>query len=570
MSVVSGRIQATFCKTFVDELLLNGVRNVVLCPGSRSTPLAVAAAESELRVHVRLDERSAGFFALGLAKSITEPVLVVVTSGTAVAELLPSVVEANLEGVPLIVATADRPPELHNIGSAQTIDQEGIFGSHVVFTSNPGVVNRWPLERWRPMTSRLVLEAQGSSGRRGPVHLNLPFVDPLVAEADPIPAAQRAGQPHFEFVANSGLPGRLPAVSERTVVIAGLGCGSTGALLDGASTGGWPVVADSRSGCRSGHPNVVVAADAILRSELAEQELAPEVIVLLGAPPASKTVNEWVARCAVDGAAVVVVGSQGPAQHPLQTSAVFIPGDGGEILEILASNAPRASTEWLALWQGAEHAAQSILEAACDDQHFDEPGVARWLTASLDGAVIVSSSSMPIRDLEWFGTSRQGTPLVFSNRGANGIDGVLSTAMGIATGIQQAVVALVGDLTFFHDLSSLVDGVEETASLLIVVVDNNGGGIFSFLPQHSLVAHERFEQLFGTPRTPSVSAVARGFGFAVEEVRDFVEFERAVREMAGSPGINVVVAKMPSRDQNVLRHEDLNRQIKEAVEQKLQ
>jgi len=571
MSVAISSRQATFCATFVDELLASGVTDAVLCPGSRSTPLALAIEASDLRLHVRLDERSAGFFAQGLARIAERPVLVVVTSGTAAAELLPAVVEAYLDHVPLVIATADRPPELHEIGAPQTIRQRDLYGAHVRLALDPGPVHALDEREWRPLASRAALEASGVLGRPGPVHLNLAFVEPLLGEVGALPP-RRAGErgwyeadvtPHSVELAGS-------TSAHRTVVIAGQGIGRPGVLLDAARQLNWPVIADPRSGCRQSDEVVIAAADSFLRETAVRETLAAERLVLAGAPPASKVLGELITDAARGGAEILVLGDDGPARHPQRTAATFVRGEPAALVAAMASGEAPAPPAWLDRWRHADAAAQGALERALEAQRLSEPMVARILSKSLSGTeVLVCSSSMPIRDLEWFGAVTDDPARVVANRGANGIDGVVSTSMGVASGHAGATVCLVGDLAFLHDVSALVDQLSAAASLTLVVLNNGGGGIFSFLPQQTAVDHGRFEQLFATPPTVSVDEVARGFGLATRVVSTRDELEGVLSESRATSGVTVVIAEVPDRTENVEIHESLHAAIGAAVSQAL-
>jgi len=564
------RTQAAFCATFVDELILNGVTNAVICPGSRSTPLVLAVAESSMAIHVRLDERSAGFFAIGVARATSTPVLVVVTSGTAVAELHAAVVEAHLDHVPLIIATADRPGELHEIGAPQTFRQRGIFADHVSFAVDPGPCHAFPRGDWRSLASRLAVEAMGISGIPGPVHVNLAFSEPLLAKPDEIPEPRRAGRPCFSMSGGAHLEAlEARSGAPRVVVVAGNGVADPVGFLDAARRVGWPVLADPRSGCRLSNPLVVAAADGILRDASAASLLTPDVVVVAGAPPASKVVTEWLQRCADEGTEIVALGLDGPARFPFRTEARFLIASVDEGLRALADAWAPAPSEWAERWAQAERAAQAAIDSVLDREQLTEPGVARILSRSApSGTSVVVSSSMPIRDLEWFGSARPDVLRVHANRGANGIDGVVSTAMGVASA-GGGVVALVGDLAFFHDVSALVDGIEDDASLLIVVIDNDGGGIFSFLPQRDALDSDRFERLFGTPRRPSVAEVVHGFRVPVTTVSTKEALGDALDAQVGVPGLRVVVVDAPSRDENVSVHAEINAVVARAVRERL-
>ena len=570
MSVATGARQAAFCDTLVDELIRAGVREAVICPGSRSTPMTLAVARSSLRAHVRLDERSAGFFALGLAKRSGRPSLLVVTSGTAAAELHAAVAEASLDDVPIIVVTADRPPELHHIGSPQTIPQSAMFGPLARFSFDPGPAASLPRSSWRPIASRLVAEAAGWIGAPGPVHANLGFVDPLVGVADEAPPGRPAGEPWFTATDVGTVVGPDSfglLAGRRGVIVAGRGCGEDRLILAGAATLGWPVIADPRSGLRKEGSGVVTSADSLLRSARVAECLAPEVIVLAGAPPASKVVGEWISRCSQGGARIVVVGEHGPARHPSRTPADFVVSRPASFFAALDALDLAPVDGWSERWRTLDARADEVIAQLLATDALTEPGVARLVASAVPpGTTIVASSSMPLRDLEWFGGAIAGDAEVLANRGANGIDGVVSTALGAASVAEGPVVALVGDLAFFHDASALVDGLEGGSRAVIVVVDNHGGGIFSFLPQRGLLAGEEFERFFGTPRRAKVAEVARGFGVNCTEVATAPELSEAIRKGLATDGITVVVARVGARDANVAFHDLLNEEVAKAAE----
>lgn len=567
MSVASGETQAAFCDTLVDELVRAGVTDAVICPGSRSTPLTLAIARSSLTPHVRLDERSASFFALGLAKRTRRAVVTVVTSGTAAAELHAAVAEASLDDVPLVVITADRPPELHDIGAPQTIPQGGMFGPLPRFSFDPGAVVALPVTAWRSIANRLVIEAMGVTGPPGPVHANLGFVEPLVASPGALPPGRPDGQPW-------GLVERPDSVSvglleelagRRGVIVAGFGCGSAPHVVAAAAELGWPVFADPRSGLRAPGSGAIFYADGILRTDLA-RDLRPEVIIVAGAPPASKVLNEWISTSSDEGATIVRLGLHGPARHASRAGAVFVVGPPDALWRSISSSVGAAPEEWLRTWQLFADAADAAVKGFVATAPLSEPGVARTVASHLHPATtLVVSSSMPLRDLEWFGGSITTGIDVLSNRGANGIDGVVSTALGAASSGEGSVVALVGDLAFLHDVSALVDGLEGDDSCVVVVVDNGGGGIFSFLPQREALSEGTFESYFGTPRRPSIAAVAAGFGHAVASVGSNEELAQVLDSSIGKPGIKVVVCELSSRDENVVVHEQLNKAIAHAV-----
>lgn len=568
MSVASGETQAAFCDTLVDELIRGGVTDAVICPGSRSTPLTLAIARSELVAHVRLDERSASFFALGMAKRTQRAVILVVTSGTAAAELHAAVAEASLDDVPLVVVTADRPPELHDIGAPQTIPQGGIFGSLPRYSFDPGSVVALPPRAWRSIANRLVVEAIGVSGPPGPVHANLGFVEPLVAPPSEGPPGRPDGQPWgvVEDLGGIRSDGFVEMDRRRGIIVAGAGCGSASLVLEAGATLGWPVLADPRSGLRWPGSGVVRYADGILRTHKAD-DLRPEVILLAGAPPASKVLTEWISASAEVGATVLRLGLHGPRRHASRAAARFLVGPPDVLWRSITASGGAIPSGWRESWLALDEAAEIAVEHVVATQPLCEPGVARTVASSLSSATtLVASSSMPLRDLEWFGGAVAAGAQVLSNRGANGIDGVVSTALGVASSGNGPVVGLVGDLAFLHDVSALVDGLEGDASCVLVVVDNGGGGIFSFLPQRAALSDDDFESYFGTPRRPSVAAVAAGFGHDVASVASSQELEQALASSIGMAGITVIVCELPGRDDNVLVHDQINEAIAHALE----
>ena len=484
-------VQATFCATLVDEWIELGVRHAVVAPGSRSTPMALAIADRvELAVHVVHDERAAAFVALGLGLD-GSPALLLCTSGTAAANFFPAVVEAGLSEVPMIVLTADRPEELRGVGAPQTIDQIELYGDHVRWFRDPGVPEIAGLDGWRDLAG-----ATRGHAASGPVQLNLPFREPLLGRPGELPP--RRARPEVPVAAR-----QTDAVPEsfdqhRGVILAG---GRSGvapaeiAALHAATQ--WPIIADPMSGVRH-LDGVVTTADALLRHAPFAADHAPDVVVRIGRPSTSKVLARWAAR---DGAVVVQVGGPGRIDPDHNVSAVC---DMASLLD--AAPAGATGTTWMARWMHAERRASAAIDEAMAATDLTEPAVARVVAEHLpDDAVLTVASSMPVRDLEWFGGRRA---VAHANRGANGIDGVTSTALGRALGGGPSFV-LIGDLAFVHDANALVALADRGTDLRIVVVDNDGGGIFSFLPQADLLSPGRFEELFGTPLGVDVEMLAR-------------------------------------------------------------
>ncbi len=557
-------VQATFAATLVDEWSRLGVTDAVVCPGSRSTPLALPLA-GQLRTHVRLDERSAGFFALGLAMASGRPTVICVTSGTAAAELHPAVVEAHHAAVPLLVCTADRPPELQDTGASQTIDQVGLFTTATRWAANPGVPVEGQEATWRPLAARAFAEATRGPRGPGPVHLNLAFREPLTGAAlapPPRPAgpddpADRAGPPT--------VPAGEPLTGRGLIVVGGQSPQppDPALVLALAERLHWPVMADPRSRARV--PGTIAAADALVRSGMPPTE----TVVLLGSPWLSRAVGDYVTRSAGAGARVVVVDPWWQWPDPNRVATEFVHGDTDAWLAAAATVATPGDPEWLASWRACEDKAQ---RAISDTLGLDltEPQVARAVfahAAALDATLVVAAS-MPIRDLEWYAAIQAAPPRVLANRGANGIDGVVSTALGVATEGAQArpghrSIALLGDLAFLHDVSGLVN-LPADVPCIFVVLDNGGGGIFSFLPQSSSLEPAVFERLFGTPPASDIGAVAGGFGLPVREVTSLSQLEPALT----GPAPALLRVRVPGRSENVALHDAINEAVRLALEVK--
>ncbi|MEY4173437.1 MAG: 2-succinyl-5-enolpyruvyl-6-hydroxy-3-cyclohexene-carboxylic-acid synthase [Actinomycetota bacterium] len=538
-------VQVTFCATLVDQWIDMGMQHAVVAPGSRSTPMALAlAARTDLQVHVAHDERTAAFMALGVGLSTGVPAALLCTSGTAAAHFHAAVIEADLSGVPMIVLTADRPPELQGVGAPQTIDQVELYGDVVRLFADLGVPDAEATAAWRGTAVNAWLAACGIDP--GPVHLNLPFREPLVGHIGELPALD----PGFEgpddevwFMTRLSME-ELAAMltAPRGVVVAGNGVDDPDAAGALAAALGWPILADPRSGCRRLRA-AVCAFDPLLRDAGFAAANRPDVVLHLGEPPASKVLGQWLQA---SGAVHVQVHPQGRTIDPLGIVTERVYGSVGTVCEALTPlvAAPADST-WLAGWMAAESAAQSTL-TSLGQQRFDEPAVARAL--STVDARLVLSSSMPVRDVEWFGAP--GSTVVHSNRGANGIDGVVATAIGVAVGTDGPTVLLVGDVAFCHDQSSLTALAARALDLTVVVVDNDGGGIFSFLPQRSSLTTERFEQLFGTPHGTDLVALARAHGLGARTVHSLTDLIEAVLDRECT-----VVRVVSSRDGNVRDHE---------------
>lgn len=520
-------------------------------------------------MHVFHDERSASFAALGYGLVTGRPAVVLCSSGTAGTHFHAAVVEADLSSVPMLVVTADRPPELHDVGAAQTIDQTHLFGRSVRWFHDPGPPSAEAARSWRSLARR---SRQATVGvRPGPVHLNLAFREPLVGAPGPLPTGLPQPAPVVAF-ADSPLDTLVPALDrQRGVIVAGRGAASAAdAIATLSATTGWPILADARSGCRH-LPTAVATADSLLRHERFSTDHAPEVVLHIGEPWASRVVNEWLAA---SGAHHVHLS---PVPRPLDPALVvdrWVTAPIGRTCAWLATQLRGATgTTWAARWQHAEAKARGAMAAMLETREgLDEPTVARIVVRALGGlgdvgatgseiqAQLVVSSSMPIRDVEWF-TEPAAILAVISNRGANGIDGVVATAIGAAVAAPGVVTGvLIGDVAFLHDSSSLTALARRGLDVRIVVVDNDGGGIFSFLPQAGAVAPELFELLYGTPHGTDLLALAAAHGLTVHQAGSRTELEAALTE----PGPSVTVVRT-DRAANVLVHDAIHRAVREAL-----
>lgn len=580
-----GDLQATVAATVVDEWIRCGVRHAVVCPGSRSTPLALALADRpEIRLQVRLDERAAAFSALGIGLAGAGPAVLLTTSGTAAAEVHAAVVEAHHAGVPLVVVTADRPAELHQVGANQTIEQQGLYGAAVRLALHLEASDPALLPAWRSVASRLVAEARAHPAGPGPVHLNLGFRDPLLGQAGPLPpgrpegAAWHRALPGLGVSAADGLAVlRALGLGDRWVpgvIVAGAGCGPPQEVLALAEALHWPLLADPRSGCRRPGGPVVGAADAIVRAPSTAEQLRPAAVLRLGQGWLSKVLGGFLDGLG-PGVPQVVVERAWVWRDPARQAAVVASGDPaawvGALGEAWSSRAgdPRFEPDpsWLQRWATAERSAQEVL-----DQYIAEPGpltlprVSRALFHRLGaGTALVCAASLPVRGVEWYAPLVPDPPEVLANRGVNGIDGVLATARGVAS-TGRPTVALVGDLAFLHDLTAWLEPEgAEPVPLSAVVLDNGGGGIFSFLPQAQAVAPERFSRLFSTPQRQDLAALCRGLGLPVRPVADLAELSDALAALRGEgPSVIQVRALPPAEEARAL--DELHSRLASALE----
>ena len=524
------------------ELRASGVRDACVSPGSRSTPMALALEAAGMRTWVVVDERSAGFFALGLAITAGRPAVVLSTSGTAAANYLPAVAEASLSCVPLIVLTADRPPELRDCRAAQTIDQVRLFGSHARWSVDvpPPVADPALESYYRTVACRAVAIAAGPPA--GPVHLNLPMREPLLDLDEERENAGGAGSlPTAAPWVRVHPPSDTPSASavalaealsriERGLIVCGPGIADDSArpIASLAEALGWPILADPISGLRYGahdRSRLIDSYDLLLRDPEFAARHAPDAVVQFGGPPVSKSLERHFG--AVPRFRHVVVAPPGQWPDPSLRATDVVQAGPGALAAALAERcaSARRSGAWLESWRTAATAVRSALDRALGaEQSMFEGKVLATLGDLLPvGARLHVGNSLPVRHLDTFVGARATSIATHANRGASGIDGVVATAAGAAAANRGPVVLAVGDLSFLHDLGGLQAAARHRLDLTIVVINNDGGGIFSLLPQAHLDSG-RFEKLFGTPHGLDLAGAAALCGATLARPQDWNRF----------------------------------------------
>ncbi|MDL4776610.1 MULTISPECIES: 2-succinyl-5-enolpyruvyl-6-hydroxy-3-cyclohexene-1-carboxylic-acid synthase [Thermomonosporaceae] len=539
----------------VDELLRCGMTDAVLAPGSRSAALALAlhaaAEDGRVRLHVRIDERSAAFLGLGLAKRSARPVALVCTSGTAAANFHPAVIEAHESGVPLIVITADRPPELRQTGANQTIDQVRLYGSAARWSTEVGVPENRPgmVAYWRSLMSR----AWGRSlaPAPGPVHVNAAFREPLVPDGDENWCEPLGGDATGAWTkVRNATPGSVLHVppTRRGVLVVGDGAVNVKRYVAAASMAGWPVLAEPSGNARYGDHALSSHHFLLGVPEFVERH-RPEVVVTLGKPGLSRPLLSLLRRAEEH---IVLAPDLAHWPDPVR-SATQVAQD----VEIPVVSGDDA---WLKSWRSADVAAAAAVDAVLDAvAEVSEPRLARDLVSVLPGgSLLFSAASMPIRDLDQVMRPRRGIRIM-ANRGASGIDGLVSTAMGAALAHSGRSYALLGDLAFLHDQNGLVLGPQERRpDLAIVVVNNRGGGIFSLLPQAALPGP--FERVFGTPHQVDLELLANAHGVPYRRLEAAADLPKVI---AGE-GLRIVEART-DRDANAVLHAEMRKAAHRAV-----
>jgi 2-succinyl-5-enolpyruvyl-6-hydroxy-3-cyclohexene-1-carboxylate synthase len=587
---------------FAEELARGGVTRAVVSPGSRSTPLAVALwREPGIEVTVIVDERSASFFALGATQATGEPVALLCTSGTALANYGPAVAEADESGLPLIVLSADRPPELRGIGAGQTIDQIKTFGESVRWFCEVGTheADDSGLLHMRSVACRAIARARGEI-RPGPVHLNLPWREPLspipvegaVTATDPLALEGRDGRP-LTAVTRVDLEPSTFVLDE----IAGhIGDAIAGIIIAGRQTdpelreplahlaraSGFPILAEPTSQLRLGphdHSYVITTYDTLLRDEHWAKGVVPELVLRFGEMPTSKPLRQWLAA---SGADQIVVDPTGGWNEPTGRAAAIVRADPTECASGWATRLEKQSAEGgprgplhsrtagrfaqepsrpaPEAWLQAEKVALGAIAEELGGAEITEPGLHLALgKAHRDGDLVYTSSSMPIRDQEAFLAPGEADVLLLANRGANGIDGLISSGIGAAHASGRATTIVTGDLGLLHDIGGLAALREVEVPVRIVVIDNGGGGIFHFLPQQEALGSEEFEALLGTPRGVSVERAAALFDLPHHRLQSLDELPLALAAGTG------LIEVRTDRATNVAAHRRVTERVLAAL-----
>lgn len=524
-------------------------------------------AQDGIATWSHLDERVAGFFGLGLAKATGRPAVLTCTSGTAAAHYLPAVIEAHEAGIPLIILTADRPPELREVGAGQAIDQLKLYGDAVRWFFDVGTHDATPERtRWiRTLACRAAAVASGrTGGRPGPVHLNWALREPLIPPSelpdDPQPG-RPGGRPWVRFDAAGAVadPDLHDVVTgRRGVIVAGRAPDAAGSEIARlAQELQWPLLADPLSGARTG-PAAIAHYDALLRDAAFAGGQRPEVVLRIGDLPTSKPLRQWLASLDVPQIAASAPG--GWADPDGRIDRVIAKGTVGVLLRTVSVAADAA---WLESWRAADQDAARAITARLG-AGLSEPQVAAQLAARLpDTGALVVASSMPIRDLETFAPARDGAPLVLSNRGANGIDGTLATAFGVAAAHHGAVAVLLGDVAFAYDLSALICAKRHGQALTIVVLNNDGGGIFEFLPLAG-IDRATFEEHVATPPGIDLADAARLYDCDHDLPADLPAFHTTLDAALASDRTTIIEVRT-ERAANVALHRQVWAAVSAAI-----
>lgn len=569
-----------YMASFVDELAQNKVRHAVVSPGSRSTPISLLLAEHpNIEVHINVDERSAAFFALGLAKALREPVAIICTSGTAAANYYPAIVEAYYARIPLIVMTADRPHELRDVGAPQAIDQIDLYGKHV----------KWSVEMALPEESADMTNYVRTIGARavaiasnqpsGPVHLNFPIREPLLPFLDQVEkyrdhqispkvdiekGIRILSQSQFEALAS------MLSEAKRGIIVVGelQDREIRQAIIALAKKLAFPILADPLSLLRSGdhsQTQTIETYDTFLRDDVAKEVLNPDLVLRFGAMPVSKSLLLFLKKHRQAQHLIVDAGAGWREPAGIASKMIYCE-ESAFCYGVLEQIDHRENPSWLQLWQSVNKATKRGLASIRDEAELSEGKLFLFLNDLMPmNSTLFVGNSMPIRDLDTFFFTNEKNITALANRGANGIDGVVSTALGVST-VSENTVLVIGDLSFFHDMNGLLAAKLQKQNITILLINNDGGGIFSFLPQAS--EKEYFESLFGTPHGLDFSHAAKLYGAKYKNASTWDEFQQVFTQSFSEPGLKIIEVQT-ERESNLVKHRELwkfvSQEIKDVI-----
>lgn len=566
-------ILTNYVYKIVASLMQNGVEDVVISPGSRSTPLAYAFASTKnLTIYRQVDERSAAFFALGIAKAKAKPVVLLCTSGTAAANYYPAIVEAKYARIPLVVITADRPHELREVGAPQAINQVGLYGERVKWSAEFPIPD--DANPTLPYIERHIARgiSIATAAPFGPVHFNVPFREPLLIDfQEELPAQTFKGSFIGQVAPSSDAIENLTDLINETkkgfLIVGELPLGTDlQQIWSFIRKVKWPILVESLSNLRTNvpedcEPYLISTYDALLKNTAFKQHVAPDTVIRFGAQPVSKFLTNFLIETLP--ANYIVIDEDPMFRDSAAVSTHFIHASIGQWIDELNIDNTVFNKEYLMQWQTSEAIAAKYINAYPNDAQ-DEGAVVHYLIENLPNeSDLFVSSSMPIRDIDTFLLPTKKDIQVFANRGANGIDGVMSTAIGFSQGrIDREMYLLIGDLAFLHDVNALITTRYQSCKINVIVFNNDGGGIFSYLAQSTV--KEYYEDLFGTPTALQFRDVAKMYEMEYVQIKDFDEMEKLLKPQNNPLRL---IEIFTDRQENVMSHRKLWQRIQEELEQ---
>ena len=525
-----------YIASLVDELYQLGVRQAVFSPGSRSTTLAMLfQSHGGFHTYMNIDERSAGFMALGIAKAQGEPAVLVCTSGSALTHYGPAVVEAKHSGVPMIILSADRPYTLQQVGAPQTIDQQKYFATAVNYYEELSVPSESHYYTYpRQVARRAYLKA--NDHKLGPVHINVPLFEPLVPNREEEYFKQGRSAKPFRLVKYQEIASLASLLNgKRVLILGGPTVTNPKAVVDFAERIGAVVIGDPLSNLRQ-YEGVISTYDAFLAHHERWEELRPDVVIQLGQIPVSKRIQQWMGTLTdID---YITVSPNAEVVNPSLTTTIHVMASVDVFLwEMSLGISVAQDLEYVRVWQGIESNSREQLDKVQEEPNLFEGRTIHMLQQMMsDEGQLLVANSMSIRDMDYFWATGRSQAMVYGNRGTNGIDGTVSTALGLSTNGKPTVM-LTGDLSFFHDMNGLAIGKTQGMNLTIILHNNDGGGIFQYLPQKGT---DDFDYLFNTPQGIDYSGLATMYGLDYVKVTTNTELEQALQQYIGAEGIHLI------------------------------